>query len=427
MKAIILAAGKGERLQPFTYTKPKPLIPIVERPLLDYTLEALSKAGVEEAIIVGSYMLDELMKYLKSQRKVRWKIVVQKEPLGTGDALKYIEPYVNENFILIYGDILASYGMLKDMMSKLLRKRCDGLMLGVEVENPWDYGVLKIVDNNVKFIVEKPKIGSEPSNIVNGGVYILPREILSYVDSLKPSPRGEIELTDAINLMIRDGFKIGVHKVNSDEWFELSKPWDILLITKRILSGLKGKILGDVERGATVRGPVFIGKDARVLSGAYIEGPSYIGDNCTIGPNCYIRPYTVIGRDSRIGNAVEIKASVLMSNTHVGHLSYVGDSVLGEGVNFGAGTLTANLRFDDKPVPVTIRGERLSSGLRKLGAFVGDYVKTGINVSIMPGVKIGPYSWIAPGTVVYDDIPPNSIVKPSSKGYVVVRRHEEDS
>ncbi|RLI33379.1 hypothetical protein DRO56_01865, partial [Candidatus Bathyarchaeota archaeon] len=145
---------------------------------------------------------------------------------------------------------------------------------------------------------------------------------------------------------------------------------------------------------------------ARVRAGAYIEGPVLIGRGSDIGPNCYIRPSTSIGEEVRIGNACEVKNSIIMDRTHVAHLSYVGDSVLGSGCNLGAGTITANIRFDKRNVRMNIKGRRIDSGRRKLGTFMGDDAQTGINVSLMPGVKVGPGSWIAPGLTVYEDVPP---------------------
>jgi bifunctional UDP-N-acetylglucosamine pyrophosphorylase/glucosamine-1-phosphate N-acetyltransferase len=128
-----------------------------------------------------------------------------------------------------------------------------------------------------------------------------------------------------------------------------------------------------------------------------------------VGPNCYLRPYTYLCKGVRVGNACEIKGSILMENCHVGHLSYIGDSVLGANCNLGAGTITANLRFDDLPVKMNVKDEPVSSR-RKLGAFLGDDVKTGINVSLFPGVKVGSDSWIGPHVPLNEDIPPQTLV-----------------
>ena len=137
-----------------------------------------------------------------------------------------------------------------------------------------------------------------------------------------------------------------------------------------------------------------------IRSGAYIEGPVKIGKDCTIGPNCYIRPSTSIGDRVYIGNGVEIKNSIIGDDTRIGHLSYVGDSVIGNGCNFGAGTKVANLRHDGKNIKVMLKGELVDTGRRKLGVIMGDHVHTGINTSINTGVMIDPGSTTLPGEVV---------------------------
>jgi bifunctional UDP-N-acetylglucosamine pyrophosphorylase/glucosamine-1-phosphate N-acetyltransferase len=158
-----------------------------------------------------------------------------------------------------------------------------------------------------------------------------------------------------------------------------------------------------------------VAEGARIRSGTYIEGPCFIDKDADIGPNCYIRPSTSIGKNVRVGNACEVKNSILMDGTHVGHLSYVGDSVLCEKCNLGAGTIIANLRFDDRSVKMIIKDRIVDSGRRKLGAILGDNVKTGIGTLLMPGVKVGSNSWVGAGIKVDRDIPANTVVsqKPS--------------
>ncbi len=198
----------------------------------------------------------------------------------------------------------------------------------------------------------------------------------------------------------------------SGHWADVGKPWDLLNAHEFLMESEQGdfQILGVVEEGAKLFGKVHVAKTARVRSGAYIEGPVYLDEGADVGPNCYIRAKTYLGRNTRVGNACEIKNSILFEGTHVAHLSYVGDSLIGRHCNLGAGTITANLRHDNRPVKVTIKGERWSSGRRKLGAFIGDYVKTGIGVSILPGVVIGEKTWIGAGMVIERDIPPNKLL-----------------
>ena len=159
-----------------------------------------------------------------------------------------------------------------------------------------------------------------------------------------------------------------------------------------------------------MKGNVIVEKGALVKSGAYIEGPALIGEDSVVGPNCYIRAHTSLGKKVKIGNAVEIKNCIIMDNTNVGHLSYVGDSVIGERSNFGAGTITANLRHDDRTVFVTVKGERFDSKRRKMGAIIGDDVKTGIGTSIGPGIVIHQGARTGIGVIVDRDIEANKIL-----------------
>jgi bifunctional UDP-N-acetylglucosamine pyrophosphorylase/glucosamine-1-phosphate N-acetyltransferase len=163
-----------------------------------------------------------------------------------------------------------------------------------------------------------------------------------------------------------------------------------------------------VEEGAVLKGAVVVEKGALVRSGAYIEGPVYISEGCDIGPNCYIRPSTCLGPGVRVGASVEVKNSIVMAKSHIPHHNYVGDSLIGERCNLGAGTKVANLRFDDRPIKVPYRGELIDSGRRKLGVIMGDDVKTGINAMIDAGTVIHENSVVGPGAVARGSVGPGS-------------------
>jgi bifunctional UDP-N-acetylglucosamine pyrophosphorylase/glucosamine-1-phosphate N-acetyltransferase len=160
---------------------------------------------------------------------------------------------------------------------------------------------------------------------------------------------------------------------------------------------------------------VILGKDGVIRAGSIVEGPAFIGEGSKVGPNAYVRRFTFLDRGVRIGNACEVKNSIVMEGTKIPHLSYVGDSIVGCNCNIGAGTMVANLRFDEAFITATVKGERVSTGERKFGAVIGDNVRTGVNVSVMPGVKIGYGSWIGPGTVVSRDVPARTFVKSEQK------------
>ena len=187
--------------------------------------------------------------------------------------------------------------------------------------------------------------------------------------------------------------------------FLIVHPWDLLRANEQFVSALdQPKIEGSVHPNAVIEGMVHLGAGSKILPGVFIEGNVVIGASCKIGPNCYIRGSTSIGDKCHVGNAVEIKNSILLSGTNVGHLSYVGDSVLGEKVNFGAGTITSNLRHDGKNHRTDVDGVLVDTGRRKFGCIVGDGVHTGINTSIYPGRKIWAGASTRPGEIVQRDV-----------------------
>lgn len=357
-------------------------------------------------------MGDFIKAHLGDGSKFGIKIEYLEQPSfgGTGEALLSCKDLLKDGpFLVIYGDLVFHSSILHDMIS-LFDESYFGAILAVPVKNAREFGILSIKNNLLLRIEEKLNV--EGPSLINGGIYIFKPEIFKFLEKIPKSIRGEIELTDAINAAIDSGFKMIIVKAEEGTWVDVGRPWDILeanrLLMDRIIK--ERRILGVVEEGVYILGNVVIEEGARILSGSYIEGPVWISKGCKIGPNCYIRPYTYLCQNVRIGSACEVKASIIMENTHIGHLSYIGDSVIGAGCNLGAGTIISNLRFDENSIKVVIKGERVDSGRRKLGAFIGDNVKTGINVSIYPGVKIGPNSWIAPHTAVYKDVPQNSFV-----------------
>jgi bifunctional UDP-N-acetylglucosamine pyrophosphorylase/glucosamine-1-phosphate N-acetyltransferase len=200
-------------------------------------------------------------------------------------------------------------------------------------------------------------------------------------------------------MLIDEGKDMGFLEL-SDKWMDIGKPWELLEANEYFLSNLQPAIKGEVEPFATLKGAVSVGEGTIIRNGAYIVGPVIIGNDCDIGPNCYIRPGTSIGDNVRIGNAVEIKNSIIMKGTHIGHLSYVGDSIIGERCNFGAGTKVANLRHDGRTIRVMLKGKLTDSGRRKLGTIMGDDVHTGINSMINVGAVIESKAMIAPGEFV---------------------------
>jgi UDP-N-acetylglucosamine diphosphorylase/glucosamine-1-phosphate N-acetyltransferase len=413
MKAVLLAAGEGVRLQPITATRPKHLIKVGGKPILEHCLDALKACGVTETIIVTHYMGDAIRQYFGDGEQLDLKItyVEQAEMLGTGNAVSVVEPYVDGDFILVYGDLLFAPEAMETVLNSFETKKPDAVMAVVPVEKPESYGIVELEDGKtVKCIVEKPGSGKAPSNLANAGLYVFSNEIFAKIKQTKESVRGEWELTDALSLLMEDKKAVLASKISKGDWIDIGRPWNLLEANSWVLKRMEHKVYGSVENGAHLIGPVTVAETARIRSGAYVEGPTFIDEGSDIGPNCYIRPCTSIGKNARVGNACEVKSSIIMDGTHVGHLSYVGDSILCERCNLAAGTITANLRLDDGPVKMLVKGKVVDTGRRKLGAILGDGVKTGINALLMPGVKIGTNSWVGANFTVQKDVPANTIV-----------------
>jgi UDP-N-acetylglucosamine diphosphorylase/glucosamine-1-phosphate N-acetyltransferase len=412
MKAVLLAAGAGERLLPITATRPKHLIKIAGKPILEFCIEAVKRASINEVIVVTHYMGETIRNYFGDGSNLGLKVtyVEQGKILGTGNATEVVEPYIDSDFILIYGDLLFGQNTVKTVIEKFKESKAAMTMAVVPVEKTENYGIVEQnVQREVKRIVEKPPAGKAPSNLANAGIYAFSKQVFDVIKRTKTSIRGEWELTDAITMFVKSGKIVNTVELSKGEWFDIGRPWDLLDANIWVLKRMEHRVLGVVEQGAHLIGPVTIAESARVRSGAYIEGPAFIDEEADVGPNCYIRPGTSLGKRVRVGNAVEIKNSLIMDGTHIGHLSYVGDSVVGEKCNLGAGTIIANLRFDDGSVEMKIKDKVVDTGRRKLGVVMGDNVKTGIKSMFMPGVKVGGNAWVGANLVVEKDLSANSV------------------
>lgn len=411
MKAVLLAAGEGVRLKPITSTRPKHLIKVAGKPILQYCLESVKNAGLTEAVIVTHYMAEAIEEYFGNGENFGLKLsyVQQKAMLGTGNAAAVAEPYVDDLLVLVYGDLLFAPNVIDEAVKTFKAKKPDAVISVVPVDKPENYGIIEFDGEKVKRIMEKPAAKKAPSELANAGVYVLTKEIFGKIKKTKASVRGELELTDALTLLAKEGKTVLASKIPKDDWFDVGRPWDLLDANNWALKRMKPEILGNVEQGAHIFGNVTVAESARIRAGAYIEGPCFIDEECDVGPNCRIRPGSSLGRNVHVGNACEIKNSILMDGTKVGHLSYVGDSILGEKCNLGAGTLIGNLRLDDGSVQMMVKDKLFNTGRRKLGAVLGDNVKTGINALFMPGVKVGVNSWVGPNFTVKRDLPSDMI------------------
>lgn len=413
MQAVILAAGESSRFWPIN-KKHKSLFRIMGRPLICNLIDNLKKSGIKEIIIVQSPNRDieEELKTCpvppspfgegRGWRGVKY--VIQKKPLGTGDAILCAEKLIKDQFFALNAERIDCCDYLKLILAKSKKEKDRAILLSVPTKTPWLFGVFKVKGDKILDIVERPEKGKEASNLRNAGVYLLPKEFLDYLKKVPTHP------CSLILALLEYAKEKGLKTLKlKKETFYLKYPWDLFEINKYFLKNIKTKIKGKIEKNCHIKKPVVIEQGTIIKSGTYIEGPVYIGKNCQIGPNCFIRPLTSIDDNCVIGQAVEIKNSIISQGSHISHLNYVADSIIGENCNLGAGTVLANLRFDEKNIHSLVKGKLVDTQRQKLGAVFGKGVKTGVNASVMPGILVGSNSIIGPHSLVRENVQDNKI------------------
>lgn len=421
MKAVILAAGEGKRLHPITTSRPKPMIPIAGKPLLEHTILSLKKAGIQQFLFIVGFKENVIRDYFRDgsdKLDVQIEYVNQEEYLGTANAAGLAENFVeNDPFILMYGDLLVDPDIFENILKMYNTNDVNGLITLIEVENPQDYGIVALnSEDYVETITEKPSPELNLGNLANAGIYIFDSLIFEAIKNTKKSIRNEYEFTDSMEILINtlNGKIIG-YNVGEQYWSDIGLPWQLLEANEFLLSKIKKEIHGKVEKNVSLSGNIFIGENSEIRTGTSIQGPCYIGKNAIIGPNAFIRPYTSIGDNCHVGMS-EVKNSLILDKTAIPHFNYVGDSIICEGVNLGAGTKISNLRFDNTNIKMRIKENLIDSGRRKLGAVIGPNSQTGINVSIMCGKKIGENSIIGANTLINEDVPPNTLIYQNQNG-----------
>jgi bifunctional UDP-N-acetylglucosamine pyrophosphorylase/glucosamine-1-phosphate N-acetyltransferase len=394
MQAVILAAGEGTRMRPLTETVPKPMLPVGDRPLVAHTVDAAVDAGATELVFVVGYEADRVREHFGDEyRGVQLSYAVQEEQLGTAHAAAAAREHLDGDFVVLNGDDLYDRAAIEALFDA-----CPAVG-AYRVDDPRPYGVFSLDGERVTGVVEKPD--DPPSNRVNVGAYHFPAEAADWLTEVEESERGEYEITDVVERLV--GAR-EVRAVPVERWLGVGRPWELLEANVWKLGELDGQRLsGDVADDATLSGPVVVEPGATVEPGVVVEGPALLRSGADVGPNAYLRGATLLGQYVHVGNGVEVKNSVLMRGAAVPHLSYVGDSVLGENVNLGAGTQVANLRHDDADIRMTVKGERVSTGRRKFGVVAGPGAKTGVNTSLDPGVVLSAGATTDPGERVMRD------------------------
>ncbi|MEM2095022.1 MAG: sugar phosphate nucleotidyltransferase [Candidatus Caldarchaeum sp.] len=330
MKAVVLAAGFGKRLRPLTVNRPKHILPLAGKPLVARTVEALVDSGVEEVGVLVGYRSELIADALRKIDQNRVKYIVQKNIAGTGAAVMECRSFLagQEHFLVVYGDLTLDAGALKEFLSFFHGAGWDGAVAAVEVGETGAYGVVEARNSHLVRIREKEDV----SGPINAGVYVLGSYVFEALERVGPSPRGEVELTDALNLLASSGRRIGVKLFEAGWWYDIGRPSDYLAANHAFLRRIYGEgvfLEGGVEvgDGTSVRGPVYLGRNVKVGSMCVLEGPAMVCDYSTIMAGSHVR------------------RSILLENCVVGPESKVVDSILCEGSAFPKGLEVASSKF----------------------------------------------------------------------------------
>lgn len=388
-QAVILAAGEGQRLRPFTVNKPKAMLSIADKPILGYVVEALAQCGIRNIVLVVGYRSNQVCDYLGSGERFGISVtyVTQHNRLGAAHALFQAKDEVENEFLVLPGDKLIE----ADTIRGFIRLKPDAVLVK-RLDNPRRYGVVAIEDGVVKDVMTNAE--ERKGGLVNIGIYAFSREIFNFIDP-------ECTLRDAVNKMIASGKIIRAHEAEGI-WLDVVYPWDILSLNGAILPKVTPCLKGTVEADVSVQGLVSVGEDTVIHSNTYIVGPVVIGKGCEIGPNTCIFPATSIADNVVVSPFTELRNCVIGSDVHIGSGSIIQDSVIDKGCNIGA-------RFTACAGETEVRVDR-EHHIVKVGAMLGEGCTLGDSITAEPGVVVGTYSQIKSSKLIGGRLPDRSLV-----------------
>src|SRR5437773_2677817 len=374
MKAVVLAAGEGARMGPFTASEPKVMIPVGNRPSLEHVVRALVDEGVQDVVLVVGYRRERIMSHFQDGKAfgARIEYSVQNKQLGTAHSLIEARPKVSGPFLVLNGSNLIDRQAISDLVSG----GTGPSVLITESENPSKYGVVLVSGDRVARIVEKPR---EPiGNLINTGAYALDDSIFPVIESLEK--QGKHDLPSAIEALsaTRPVRAIRTNGV----WMDALYPWDLLKLNAEVLKGVHDVKAGTIEKGVTIRGKVSIGDGTVLRAGTYIQGPVSIGEGCEIGPHAVILAATSLGDNVHVGPFGLVDNSILMDDVDIGPGCILQDSVAGMGAK-----LRASIAAPRGRASVQIEGEW--HDVESVGGLIGEDAEIGAGGVIESGAIVG--------------------------------------
>lgn len=403
MQAIILAAGKSERFYPFRSFGHKSMVPVMGKPLLQHTLEALRRASFSSAIIVvakDSIIPEKLQKV----NGLSVTYITQEETLGMGHALLQAKDSLEDSFFLLSGYHVDIADFAKEMKEKQKNSQ-DVVLLAKEDVILEKYGVLEVDGDRVVSITEKPEnISGKAFRAV--AVYLLTQSFLSILNEI---PLEHYHFEKALDAYAKKGNVSYV--VASSPAVTLKHSWDLLDVKDYLLSNMRRSISrnASIAKSVIIDREVVVSDGVKIFEGACVKGPCFLGRNVIVGNNAILRGGVIAEEDAVIGANMEVKNSLLMKEATT-HTGYIGDSVIGQKTRLAAGFCSANVRFDRADVIAEVNGKKVNTHRSHIGVVMGEKVDVGINVSTMPGICIGNNVTIGPSTVVLENIDDDYLV-----------------
>src|SRR6266508_4068219 len=385
MKAVILAAGEGARMGPFTASLPKVMIPVGNRPLLEYVVQALVENGVHDLLCVVGYRRERIQAYFND--------VTETKQLGTANAIWEARAHLDQPFVVLNGSNMVDARFVSD----LLEVGTKPAVLITESETPQNYGVVTLQGKNLLAITEKPT--EIISNLINTGAYALDPRIFDEIEAL--AKEGRHDLPRAVSALAKRTAVIALKTEGT--WVDALYPWDLLRLNAVALKGGHEVRAGTIEPSVTIRGRVSIGDGCVIRSGAYLQGPLSIGPGCEIGPNAVLLPSTSLGKNVRIGALTTVANSILMDDVILGPSSVLQDAVVGSGVVARAGLLAAS-----GPGDVNIEGTW--HAVPQIGVLLGEDVEIGHGVSVAPGTVVNERARVESGAKLRGTVPSGAVV-----------------
>jgi len=337
MKGVVLHGGAGTRLRPLTHTGPKQLIPIANKPMSLYAIEALKEADITDiGIVLGSLAPERVKEYYGdgSEFGVRVTYIDQGEPRGIAHAVGLTEYFVgDEPFVVFLADNILKGG-IQEMVDEFEKSGAAAEIALCHVRNPQSFGIADVKNGKIVRLVEKPK--DPPSDLALIGIYLFRKQVFDAIRRLKPSWRNELEITDAIQMLLDDGLDVR-HRLVKGWWKDTGRPEDVLEANQLVLSDLSPYNRGKLEHDVKASGIVCIDEGTVIRSGTTLRGPLIIGKNCEIGPDVYVGPYTAIGDNTLIRGA-EIENTIIVGDCKINCKRRIVDSLIGRNAEIADST-----------------------------------------------------------------------------------------